>query len=130
MTTDIHYDFVADVSRENAALMLESMEPCLAAGVWTKLRQDRISEARLDCLKHVVGLLCGCDNDWERWVILGHRALQPGNTITKHLGIRKYLHNQGIRFETSEFLEQLHEYEGGFAVCRRKPGGKCRKLAL
>lgn len=113
MTTDIHYGFVSDVSRKNDALVLETADSSLAAGVWTLLREDRLDAARVACLGHVLGLLCNRDPGWERWVIIGHRALQPRSAMAKHLGIRKYLRRQGVHFQASEFIEQAHEYEGG-----------------
>jgi len=113
MTTDIRYEFVNDVSQNNDILVLEPTEPGLSAGVWIVLRESRMDLARLGCLSYVVDLLCTRDPTLERWVIVGHRALQPPSTIAKHFGIGKYLSRKGFQFRRNEILEHEHKYEGG-----------------
>lgn len=113
MTTEFRYDFIKDVSRPNEILVLPPTEIPLSAGVWTTLREDRMDVTRVACLSHVLDLLCVRNPTWERWVIVGHGAMQPRTAVVKRDGIRGYLRRQEIQFSSDEFMEQEHEYEGG-----------------
>lgn len=113
MTTSINYSFLRDVSRANETLVVDTKGHLLGAGVWTMLRTDRMDAARTACLKYVIELLCERNPEWERWIIVGQGALQRASVITRHIGLRKYLHNRALRFQSSEFLETEHKYEDG-----------------
>jgi hypothetical protein len=113
MITSVRYHFVDDISRKNDVLVVNVPGPRLAAGVWTTLSQHYLVHARLACLRHVIERLHEYAPGWERWIVVGHRASQPNNRISRHQGIRKHLQRQGIVLPSSEFMEQAHECEGG-----------------
>jgi hypothetical protein len=113
MTTSIRYDFVDDISRKNEVLVVNTKGSCLAAGVWTAPTNLRLVDARLGCLRHVVEQFHEDYPEWKQWVVVGHRALQPDNRISRYHGIGKYLRKQGMSRPSSEFMEQVHAYEGG-----------------
>ncbi len=123
MTTRISCTYIADVSVDNEVLVLKPAVAQVSAGVWVYRREGALDEARLSCLTHAMGILGPSERKWRPWAMVGHRALQPDNRISRYMAMWKYLSKKGIRFSSSEGMEVLHECEDGLRFVGAVPVG-------
>ena len=85
----------------------------LSAAVWTALRSGPIADARLNCLRFVLAKVVIRRPLWHLWMIVGHKALQPDNRVTRYHGIWKSLKKQGIDLPPADYLEDILVSEQG-----------------
>jgi hypothetical protein len=108
MTTDAQYTFLQDISQPNSVLrvMIDGSPP-ISAAVWTIHRRVPIMEARLECLRYVLTLIEQRYPLCQFWIIVGHKAIQPDNRISRHNRIWVALKNRGIPLPPGNSFEDV-----------------------
>ena len=108
MTTSATYSFIENISEPNPWINFGSLAKSrLSASVWVSARIGSIGDARLNCLRNVLGRVKDDFPSSQLWLIVTQRAVQSDNRITRFNRLWKSLGRQHIGLPSGDSVEHM-----------------------
>ncbi|MBB1287296.1 hypothetical protein HRH25_23170 [Flavisolibacter sp. BT320] len=108
MITEPKYEWIEDVCSPNDVLFINVGEDCIcpSAIAWAIVNKRSIDETRRDAISLALNKVKEMLPDWEKWLIVSNKALQPDTKIVRHLGLWKSIERRSIKFNSGERTEE------------------------